>query len=29
MEWSYAYDCDKNKNKTGQKYLVFYEAGTV
>lgn len=29
LEWSYAYDCDKNKNKTGQKYLVFYEARTV
>lgn len=29
LEWSYAYDTDINKNKLGDKYLVFYEARTV
>lgn len=29
VEWSYAYNCDINKNKVGNKYLVFYEARTV
>lgn len=29
LEWSYAYNCDKNKNIVGNKYLVFYEVRTV
>ena len=29
LEWSYAYNCDINKNRTGNKYLVFYEARSV
>ena len=29
LEWSYAYACNKNKEKTGRQYLVFYEARTV
>lgn len=29
LEWSFAYNCDLNKQKIGQKYLVFYEARTV
>jgi hypothetical protein len=29
VEWSFAYNSDINKNKTGDKYLVFYEARTV
>lgn len=29
LEWSYAYKCDINKNRIGDKYLVFYEARTV
>lgn len=29
LEWSYAYDSDPDKNKMGNKYLVFYEARTL
>lgn len=29
LEWSYAYNCDINRNKIGSKYLVFYEVRTV
>ncbi|WP_367567205.1 hypothetical protein [Lacrimispora sp.] len=29
LEWSYAYNCDINKQKKGDKYLIFYEARTV
>ena len=29
LEWSYAYKCDLNKNRMGERYLVFYEARTV
>lgn len=29
LEWSYAYKSDKQKNKIGDKYLVFYEARTI
>lgn len=29
LEWSYAYNCDIEKNKKGDRYLVFYEARTV
>jgi hypothetical protein len=29
LEWSYAYTCDINRNKIGNKYLVFYEARTI
>lgn len=29
LEWSYAYQSDINKNKVGDKYLVFYEARTI
>lgn len=29
LEWSYAYMCDKEKHKIGDRYLVFYEARTV
>jgi hypothetical protein len=29
VEWSYAYSSDINKEKTGDEYLVFYEARTV
>lgn len=29
LEWSYAYDTDINKNKIGERYLVFYEARTI
>lgn len=29
LEWSYAYNCDINKQKNGKRYLVFYEARTV
>lgn len=29
FEWSYAYNCDINKNRIGDKYLVFYEARAV
>jgi len=29
LEWSFAYNCDINKNKIGDKYLVFYEARIV
>lgn len=29
LEWSYAYKSDKQKNKAGEKYLVFYEVRTI
>lgn len=29
LEWSYAYNCDIEKKKKGDRYLVFYEARTV
>lgn len=29
LEWSYAYNCDINKNAIGNEYLVFYEARTI
>lgn len=29
VEWSFAYNSDINKEKTGNEYLVFYEARTV
>lgn len=29
LEWSYAYQCDINRDKIGDCYLVFYEARTV
>lgn len=29
LEWSYAYKCDRQKNRIGERYLVFYEARTV
>ena len=29
LEWSYAYNCDLQKQRLGDKYLVFYEARTV
>ncbi len=29
LEWSYAYKCDRQKNRMGDRYLVFYEARTV
>lgn len=29
LEWSFAYNCDINKNKLGEKYFVFYEARTI
>lgn len=29
LEWSYAYKCDIDRNKVGERYLVFYEARTV
>lgn len=29
LEWSYAYKCDIEKNRKGDRYLVFYEARTV
>lgn len=29
LEWSYAYNCDINRNKLGDKYLVFYEVRSV
>lgn len=29
LEWSYAYNCDVNKQKTGDRYLIFYEARTI
>lgn len=29
LEWSYAFNCDKDKNLIGDQYLVFYEARTV
>lgn len=29
LEWSFAYDCDSNKEKQGSEFLVFYEARTI
>lgn len=29
LEWSYAYKCDIDRNRVGERYLVFYEARTV
>lgn len=29
LEWSFAQNCDLNKNPMGKEYLVFYEARTV
>ena len=29
LEWSYAYNCDIKKRRTGNRYLVFYEVRTV
>lgn len=29
LEWSYACECDIDKNKLGESYLVFYEARSV
>lgn len=29
LEWSFAFNCNKDKNKVGSRYLVFYEARTV
>ena len=29
LEWSYAYNCDIEKNRKGNRYLVFYEVRTV
>ncbi len=29
LEWSYAYNCNLNKEPIGDQYLVFYEARTV
>lgn len=29
LEWSFAYQCNAQGEKTGEKYLVFYEARTV
>jgi hypothetical protein len=29
VEWSFAYNSDINKEKTGDEYLVFYEARTI
>jgi hypothetical protein len=29
LEWSFAYDCNKNNQRVGDKYLVFYEIRTV
>lgn len=29
LEWSFAQNCDLDKNPTGEEYLVFYEARTV
>lgn len=29
LEWSFAYDCDFDRNIIGEKYLVFYEARTL
>lgn len=29
LEWSFAYNCNKEKNRVGERYLVFYEARTV
>lgn len=29
LEWSYAYQSDVNKNRVGERYLVFYEVRTV
>lgn len=29
LEWSFAFECDRNQKPVGEKYLVFYEARTV
>lgn len=29
LEWSFAYNTDKNKNRIGDMYLVFFEARTI
>ena len=29
LEWSFAYNCSRQKVKVGERYLVFYEARTV
>lgn len=29
LEWSFAQNCDLNKNPIGKEYLVFYEARTI
>lgn len=29
LEWSFAYNCDLDKNIIGKRYLVFYEARTI
>lgn len=29
LEWSYAYNCNRERKPIGEKYLVFYEARTV
>ena len=29
LEWSFAYPSDLDKKRSGQKYLVFYEARTI
>lgn len=29
LEWSFAYNCNEEKRKVGDRYLVFYEARTV
>ena len=29
LEWSFAFNCDVQKKKSGSEYLVFYEARTV
>ena len=29
LEWSFAYKCNGEKKKVGDRYLVFYEARTV
>lgn len=29
LEWSYAYDSNRNHERVGEKYLIFYEARTI
>lgn len=29
LEWSFAQNCNKSKEPTGEEYIVFYEARTV